>query len=78
MHNVTSNQSLISWPVPDLPGQQSRFITSGRFLLGSSWLSHLSSQFFNCEATAISVPALLPECQRSDEVPSHAVGQQVE
>ena len=22
MHNVTSNQSLISWPVPDLPGQQ--------------------------------------------------------
>ena len=38
MHNVTSNQSPISWPVPGLPGQQKTGplldpISLGRFLL---------------------------------------------
>ena len=33
MHNVTSNQSLISWPVPDLPGQQRQVHYLGKIFL---------------------------------------------
>jgi hypothetical protein len=45
MHNVTSNQSLISWPVPDLPGQQRQV----------HYLGKISSRIFLAITLAISV-----------------------
>ena len=45
MHNVTSNQSLISWPVPDLPGQQRQ----------AHYLGKISFKIFLAITLAISV-----------------------
>ena len=45
MHNVTSNQSLISWPVPDLPGQQRQV----------HYLGKISSRIFLAITLAVSV-----------------------
>jgi hypothetical protein len=55
MHNVTSNQSPVSWPVPDLPGQQRQVHYQTRLPLGISNLGKISSRIFLAITLAISV-----------------------